>query len=92
MSEDHKDFLKHCWPLALKNSKLLSQSDIMVYMTPEQDRTNIHKSYTLLMDIFKRLILTVYLESNPGYAAGAVNALVDASEIVSLIAMVGSFE
>ena len=76
MSQQHRDYLKHCWPQAIKNSDLLKQSDITVYMTPDED---VSGSFLLLEEVFKGLQLNVYLQPNPGYQEGAIAALTEAS-------------
>ena len=37
MTPQHKEYLKHCWPLALKHSTLLNTSSIKVFLTPAKE-------------------------------------------------------
>lgn len=78
MSQQHKDFLKHCWPLALKNSQLLNSSDIKVFMTPEP--TQVHESIELLQDTFKEQNFTYHINLNLGYHEGAIAAMLEAAK------------
>ena len=54
MTQQHIDFLKYCWPLALQNSKLLSSADVMVYLSPNPDKVD--ESIELLKDVFKGIL------------------------------------
>lgn len=77
MPSQHKEYLKHCWPLALKNSYLLNTSDVAVYLTPEEEE--IDESVQILKETFKKQNLTYYINKNLGYQAGALAALTQGS-------------
>jgi len=78
MSEHHKEFLKHCWPLALKNSYLLNSSDVLLYMTPEPGQ--VRESVEIVKETFKvQQNFTYHITNNLGYQGGAIAALRDAS-------------
>jgi len=73
MSQQHKEHLKHCWPLALKNSQLLNNSDIKVYLTPNP--TEVNESIQLLKDTFPTQNLSYHINVNKGYHEGAIGAM-----------------
>jgi len=79
MSPQHKEHLKHCWPLALKNSQLLNSSDIKVYLTPESP-VGVGESIQLLKDTFKGQNFTYHIHPNHGYHEGAISAIYDAAQ------------
>jgi len=62
-STQHKEYIKYCWPLALKNSYLLNSSDIMVYMTPNPGE--IDEALQLLNETFKEQNLITHIKPNP---------------------------
>jgi len=73
MSQQHKEHLKHCWPLALKNSHLLSSSDIKVFLTPNP--TEVDESIQLLENTFPNQNLSYHVSTNEGYHEGAIAAM-----------------
>lgn len=73
MSWQHKEHLKHCWPLALKNSYLLNSSDINVFMTPIPNE--IPESISIVKDTFKGMNYTYHIQRNQGYHDGASAAM-----------------
>lgn len=77
MSTQHKEFLKHCWPLALKNSHLLNSSDVKIYITPI---TSVRGVIPMLKETFKGQKLTYHIHENLGLIDGAINAITFASK------------
>jgi len=73
MSEDHKQMFKNCWPLALKNSRLLNSSNIMIYMTPKANE--VKESIHLIKKTFKNHNFNIYISVNKGWNEGAMAAL-----------------
>lgn len=82
MSNQHKAFFKHCWPLALEHSHLLSSSDVNIFMTPENPSAeNMEESMELLHNVFgQQNNLKVNVKTNEGLQQGAINALVQGEE------------
>merc|ERR1712151_73333 len=78
MSNQHKDYLKYCWPPALKNSLLLNSSDIKAYVTPES--ADVNESIQLLKDTFQGQNFTYHIQNNQGYQEGAIAAITDAAQ------------
>jgi len=78
MPDHHKEYLKHCWPLALKNSYLLNTSDVAFYLTP--DREDIDESVRIIKKTFKNQNLAYHIKPNLGYQKGAMAALTQASK------------
>lgn len=78
MSNSHKEFLKYCWPQALKNSRLLNSSDISVHMTPEPE--DVTESVQIIKNTFKNQNLSYHVVNNFGYNKGAIAAITDASK------------
>jgi len=78
MSDPHKEMFKHCWPQALKNSQLLRNSDIMVYMTPKAE--DVDESIRLIKETFKKQNLKYYVAENKGYQQSAWMAIKVGSE------------
>jgi len=76
MSQEHIWYLKACWPLALKHSKLLRESDVAVYLNSPPSAHA--KDIALLQQTFLHQNLTVHIADNPGWQAGAMAALSDA--------------
>ena len=78
MSQQHKEHLKHCWPLALKNSYLLNSSDIKVFMSP--DPVQVGESIQLLKETFKGQNLSYHLHINKDYHRGAIAAMSESAK------------
>jgi hypothetical protein len=77
MSSLHIWFLKSCWPPALQNSLLLKTSDVVVYLNPKEEERE--EAMNILRHTFRDQNLTIHVRDNPGYQAGAMSALTEAS-------------
>jgi len=79
MSYQHKKYLKHCWPLALRHSYLLNSSDIMLHMVAKPGE--IHEPVEIVKETFKeQQKVNYHVSNNLGKQAGAIAALKDASK------------
>ena len=79
MSELHKSFLSKCWPLAIKNSKLLKAADIMFFVSLDNNQTDISmQDRDLIHSVFPHQKVTFHARPNPGYQAGAILAMSEA--------------
>lgn len=74
-------YLRACWPIALQRSPLLTNSDIIVYLSIGENNTQ-HEDYSMLIlqQIFANQTLTVHVKVNPGYQEGALAAMKDAMD------------
>jgi len=59
MSSQHEGYLLSCWPQALQKSKLLSSSDIAVYLNPPFSQRQ--SSIQILQQTFQHQNLTIHL-------------------------------
>lgn len=77
MSTQHIWYLKACWPVALKHSPLLRNSDIAVYLNPKKEGRK--PAMELLRETFKDQNLTIHVHDTAQRQEGAMAALADAS-------------
>jgi len=77
MPQKHKEHFQYCWPLALKNSKLLNSSDIKIFMTPKIKEVN--ECINIINTTFNGMNLTYHIQHNRAYHRGAVVAISEAA-------------
>lgn len=67
MSEQHKMFLRYCWPTILARSPLLREADVAVYLNPT-DAGDRKEAMDVLKDTFPDHDLTVYLRGTDDFS------------------------
>jgi len=78
MSKSHRWYLDTCWPRALLHSSLLSNADVLVYLTASKSDDK-EASIAQLNSTFNNQKLKVHVANNPGWQAGATVAMKDAT-------------
>ena len=74
LSNQHTEFLKHCWPALLNRLPLFQKSDFMMFITKEK-KSDGDDEY--IKSIFNKTGIATVFVSNPGYQEGAILALVE---------------
>jgi len=72
LTKAHKEFLRRCWPHAVRNSALLMQVETVIFFAATKPTPD-------LLDAFAGKNVTVKLYRNPGYQKGAILAMVEST-------------
>lgn len=68
LSKQHEEYLKLCWPVAMRNVELLRKADVVVFNTG-------NGSASMLEELFANQSFVEHRYPNPGYQAGAILAM-----------------
>ena len=77
-SEEHFDFLRICWPLAVAHSILLQNADVLVFSTGHDLHFGRKRRTNLIEETFPGRNISIHIHNNPGYQEGAILAVEEA--------------